>query len=72
MQNGLSKWWEATSLQNYLNTGLIPSGLCNFTMPSYESPDKRMLDEWALNSTEWSKNTLRILVKYAKSDREKL
>ena len=59
-------------MQNYLDSGMIPRGLRNFIMPSYESPNPIMLDEWASNSTESSTNMLKILVKYAKLDRDVL
>ena len=42
----LRKWWEATSLQKYVDVGRIPRGLRIFTVPSYENPDPLMLKLW--------------------------
>ena len=38
----MSKWWEATSLQQYLDCGRVPRGLRIFTTPTYEKPNPRM------------------------------
>lgn len=59
----IRKWWEATSLQNYIEVQRIPRGLRIYTIPAYENPDPKLLDEWAAYTTEMSVGMLKILFK---------
>lgn len=68
----VSKWWEVKSLEIYLAVGRVPRGLRVLIALTFENPDPEMLQEWAVNSAESSNNMMRILVKYAKRDREKI
>ena len=68
----LRKWWEATSLQKYLDVKRIPRGLRIFTIPSYENPNPDMLRDWAQHSAVSSEGMLKILIHYAWLDREEL
>ncbi|XP_078518141.1 uncharacterized protein LOC144782674 [Lissotriton helveticus] len=65
-----SKWWEATSLQDYVDKEMVPRGLRIYITPSHESLNPKMLDDWSLNSARSSKNMLDILIKYAWEDRD--
>ena len=64
-----NKWWEANSLQKYLDVGRVPRGLRIFTSPSYDNPNPRMLADWSANSARCTTGMLEILVKYAWEDR---
>ena len=68
-KNEQNKWWEATSLQKYLDIGRVPRGLRIFTSPTYENPNPRMLADWSANSARCTTGMLEILVKYAWEDR---
>ncbi|XP_078503510.1 uncharacterized protein LOC144762241 [Lissotriton helveticus] len=65
------KWWEATSLQSYIDVDRVPRGLRIHTIPAYENPDPKLLDEWAAHTAKSSKEMLFMLVKFAWSDRDK-
>ena len=68
----LRKWWEATSLQKYMDVARIPRGLRIFTVPTYENPDPLMLKAWREHTHKSSLGMLEILTKFAWSDRDKL
>ncbi|XP_078509697.1 uncharacterized protein LOC144769461 [Lissotriton helveticus] len=67
-----SKWWEKKSLSRYLEVGRAPRGLRSLLAPSFENPDPEMLIEWAGCNLDYSSGLLKILIKYAESDGEKL
>ena len=71
-KNEQSKWWEAVSLQKYLDVGRVPRGLRIFRSPTYENPNPQMLKEWTVNSGKCTTGMLDILVKYAWIDRATL
>ena len=51
----VSKWWEMTTLSQYVKVNRVPRGLCIFTIPTYETPYPGLLEEWA----EYMANTSR-------------
>ena len=67
-----SKWWEAVSLQKYLEVGRVPRGLRIFTTPTYENPNPAMLQKWSENSSKCTTGMLEILVEFAWVDRKTL
>ncbi|KAJ1184974.1 hypothetical protein NDU88_001770 [Pleurodeles waltl] len=67
-----SKWWEAVTLQKYIETGRIQRGLRIFIVPNVDNPDPGMVREWMENNHQCSVNMLKILVKYAWKEFEKL
>ncbi|KAJ1166052.1 hypothetical protein NDU88_006462 [Pleurodeles waltl] len=67
-----SKWWEAVTLQKYIDCGRIPRGLRIFIIPTHKNPDPEMVVEWMENNHQCSINMLKILVKYAWKDQSRL
>ena len=68
----LSKWWEAVSLQKYLDCQRVPRGLRIFTTPTFENPKPAMLNDWTINSNKCTTGMLKILIQYAWSDRQEI
>ena len=68
----MPKWWEATSLQKYLDCNQVPRGLRIFTTPTFANPNPAMLEQWTENSARCTTGMLEILVKFAWSDRQQI
>ena len=49
MGKELTKWWEATALEKYIEAKRFPRGLRIYTVPTYDSPNPRLLKDWTLN-----------------------
>ncbi|KAJ1088272.1 hypothetical protein NDU88_001430 [Pleurodeles waltl] len=67
-----AKLWEATTLQKYVECDRIPRGLIIFTLRNIVDPDPDMIEEWMINNHNCSSGMLKILIKYARKDVEKL
>lgn len=65
-----SKWWEATTLQKYMDCVWVPRGLRIFVTPTFLNPDPDLIEEWAMNNHNCSTIMLKLLIKYAKKDIE--
>ena len=65
MGQELSKWWEATALEKYRETKMVPRGLRIYTVPTYGSPNPRLLKDWTCNSEACSMGMMNILIQYA-------
>lgn len=70
-EHEVRKWWEVTSLQNYVAVGRVPRGIRIYTVPAYENPDPKLLAEWAEHTADSCKGMLLILIKFAWSDYDK-
>lgn len=66
-----NKWWEATTLQKYIDVKCIPRGLRIFITPTFHDPDPELVTEWINNNHECSPTMLRLLVRFAWKDCEK-
>lgn len=67
-----NKWWEATTLQKYIDVGRVPRGLRIFVTPTFNDPDPELISDWAANNHNCSTIMLGLLVKYARKDVERL
>ncbi|CAH2219134.1 Hypothetical predicted protein [Pelobates cultripes] len=60
------KWWEITSLEQYLASDLIPRGLRIIKMPAYGVEDKVLMEEWSQASDDCSKKYMQSLIDFQK------
>ncbi|KAJ1114918.1 hypothetical protein NDU88_003148 [Pleurodeles waltl] len=67
-----ARWLEATTLQKYLECNRIPRVLRIFTSSNTVNPDPGMTDEWMTNNHNCSVGMLKLLIKYARKEVEKL
>ncbi|KAJ1129018.1 hypothetical protein NDU88_007389 [Pleurodeles waltl] len=68
----LNKWWECESFNRYLEAEIIPRGLRIFIMPTYDDPHPDLLKEWAAHNAVSSAGMMKILIKYAQLQRERV
>ncbi|KAJ1205978.1 hypothetical protein NDU88_001396 [Pleurodeles waltl] len=68
----LSRWWDFTILQKYMENNQIPRGLRVILFPSFDDLSPDLLKEWEDLLVTSSYGMMDILIRDAKAKREKL
>ena len=72
MEREVSKWWEITTLEQYMECKRVPSGLRIFTVPTYDKQNPLLLKAWTANSEQCSLGMMQILIKFGWEEHQEL